>query len=424
MADPLGQDVFLDPDQDDFQFALSPALVSNQAISYATSAGAKLFKGATTPLEPAFDLKPENLVVFLANLANRSDTYGWTLSILSVPPDLNQPDRLISIPEQYGQITLEQIRAYVTTYINGQTRAAQDDWQLYLCLKESLTPTAKAAVLLATRDFTVNGRRSGAALLKVIIDKAYLDTHATTRIIRENLTQLDTYMVSVNHDVRKFNDHVQTQLDALAARGETVQDLVSKLLKGYSAVKDKAFERFIELENDAFNETGTKDPRVLMDQALKKMETLKQTNKWMIPSSEESQIIALQAELNKLKSSKTPKKASTKPAASKSDKQESGDKTEGNKTKSSRQSREKPAWMLVAPKAGEAKTKEVGEKTYHWCPTHASWVRHKPSECLGKGGKSPNSKPPPKPSSGGSGGADKALKISEALAAIINRDDA
>lgn len=49
--------------------------------------------------------------------------------------------------------------------------------------------------------------------------------------------------------------------------------------------------------------------------------------------------------------------------------------------------KEKNAWKQVEPKEGEAKTKVVGDKTYHWCRGHDGaahrkmWSMHAPNEC-------------------------------------------
>ena len=47
-----------------------------------------------------------------------------------------------------------------------------------------------------------------------------------------------------------------------------------------------------------------------------------------------------------------------------------------------KKSYEPEAWMLVAPKDGEPKTKTVDNKSWHWCPNHNRWACHKASKCL------------------------------------------
>ena len=45
------------------------------------------------------------------------------------------------------------------------------------------------------------------------------------------------------------------------------------------------------------------------------------------------------------------------------------------------------AWKTVKPKPGEACTKQVKSKTYHWCKNHKEegmWVIHRPEDCKNK----------------------------------------
>jgi hypothetical protein len=42
-------------------------------------------------------------------------------------------------------------------------------------------------------------------------------------------------------NVEKFNAYVKEQLETLAASGETTNDLITNLFKGYSKAKDKIF---------------------------------------------------------------------------------------------------------------------------------------------------------------------------------------
>jgi len=83
----------------------------------------------------------------------------------------------------------------------------------------------------------------------------------------------------------------------------------------------------------------------------------------------------------------------------------------------------KPEWMTKPPKEGEKKEKQVNKKTYYWCKNHQAWVRHKPSECKGKG-YTPNkdSKPDTKKDAQTDEKAVKKLKLAKGLAAILEDD--
>ena len=56
-----------------------------------------------------------------------------------------------------------------------------------------------------------------------------------TFIMRENLSSLDTYIVTVNFDIDKFNEYAKINYEELIARGDRCDDMMSKLFKEYLA---------------------------------------------------------------------------------------------------------------------------------------------------------------------------------------------
>ena len=163
-------------------FALSPALVTNEVIDYSTSVGQKLYNAAVESLQDPYDGSEDGLHIFLEQLKTRAECMGW-MTILDVPPDLAQPDEVINIISDYGQLSLQQIRDHATTYVQQQVRAAQDSAQLYQCLMHTLTKEAHANITLLQQDYFIDNAASGVLLLKVIISEAHVDTNATERLI-------------------------------------------------------------------------------------------------------------------------------------------------------------------------------------------------------------------------------------------------
>ena len=395
-------------------FALAPALVGADVIDYSTSAGTKIYKSACEPLPHTFDCSPAGLKVFLADIRDRAITTGWQ-NIIEIPTDPDDEDVLADLCESYGLISLEQVRAHAATYVNAQTRAAQNSMQLYQCIMTSLTVEGKAKVELNRIEYTVGLRYSGACLLKVVISLSYIDTNATTTFIRGRLSSLDSYIRSINSDVEKFNTYVKNQLDSLNARGESTQDLLANLFKGYAQASDQVFTAYIAKKQDEYHDGNDLEPEHLMQLALNKYQTMVEGGKWNAPTEADSKIIALEAQVKKL-SRAPPGKA---PVKSKGGNVVSDNLKAG---KAYKDKRIKPEWMSVAPKEGEPKKKTIKNKTFWWCPKHNAWVRHPPEECEGKGlGKSEDRKPAAKrgPPQQGS----KALQLSKALASIVDQDE-
>jgi hypothetical protein len=86
------------------------------------------------------------------------------------------------------------------------------------------------------KQYTVANLSSGNLLLKIITRESHLDTNAMTVSIRNKLSSLDTYILTIGCNITCFNGYVWLLSDSLAARGKTTQDLLTNLFKGYQAV--------------------------------------------------------------------------------------------------------------------------------------------------------------------------------------------
>lgn len=387
-------------------FALAPGLVNNDPVDYGTSEGAKLFKTFTAELPVEFDCSTSKLKVFLSALADRAGISGWD-EILEIPPDLAVPATTRNLLTEYGRLTLAQVTDFVGTFNQNQDRNAQASYAMYHCIMKSLTESARLKTLLREDEFTVNGIRAGPCLLKVVITLSYLDSNATTKLIREQISNLDEYMVKVDSNIEKFNYHVRDLTDSLTARGEETQDLLANLFKGYAAASDEKFVQYIEMKEAEYDEGTNYTSAQLMDLAINKYNTLLQKGKWNASSDDHKKIVALEALVDKLS-----KKVSSKP------KKDDGGSEKKAKSKN-KKGKPKPEWMTKPP-SGASKTKTVDGKVYHWCPNHNAWVRHAPEDCKGVGTKKESSE---NQSDKKNDPTNKALKISKALATVVENSD-
>ena len=212
----------------DEEFALTPALASKKKVLNYTDAGeSKIFKIGTAKLSVDIDGTPENLNLVLAAIEQRAVISGWLDTVLSIYVGNGECKELLT---NYGDISMDEIRHHVKQYIHSNVRAAQDSMMLYTCLSNSMTQETRQKILLYKDEYYIDGRTpSGALLLKVLIRESYIDTNATVKFIRENLSSLDVYMVKVDSDVEKFNQYVYSNLLKLKAHGQTTMDLMSNL---------------------------------------------------------------------------------------------------------------------------------------------------------------------------------------------------
>jgi hypothetical protein len=136
-------------------FALTPALVSNAPIDYSTTQGLKLWQSATAKLaDDLYDGSADGLRDFLELMRNRATIAGWTNSVMAVPNDIADPlGPSKSFLDHYGEITMQHLLDWTDTFINTQTRAAQDSVQLYACAYNSLTKEARDKVTIHRADY-------------------------------------------------------------------------------------------------------------------------------------------------------------------------------------------------------------------------------------------------------------------------------
>ena len=230
-------------------FALTPALAHQGIIDMKDQGMAKNFFRATKPLEPTFDVEAGSLRLFLENVCEQAESFNLA-STLQITKD----GKTYNLISEYGALKLEDVKTHALAYIGQPIRDAQNSYHLYLCLISSLTETGKSKVVLESHKYTVNGVPDGPLLLKVIIQLAHIDTRATVTVIRTRLSSLDSKMVQLEDNVTEFNEYVKTQKAALEARGETTNDLLVNLFKGYKAATDIRFVKYIENKEDDYNE--------------------------------------------------------------------------------------------------------------------------------------------------------------------------
>ena len=357
-------------------FARTPAQANTGLLNYESSEGMKIYNAAIAALPTKYSGNTADMHIFLKNVKERGQSFGWN-TILNVP----KGDGVKNLIDQYGLLDLNDIKTHALAYENASGRDAQNASQMYNFLYASLSEQAKLMVLSDFSDYTIitnDGFHicNGPCFLKVIIRNTTVDTRSTVFHIRENLSRLDAQMVDINYDIEAFNMYVTTQVEQLAARGESSSDLLINLFAAYMSVPDRKFVEYVEKQKDKFDEGEEVTTKKLMQVALVKYKDRKRSNNWQAPSHEEEQIIALTAQISDLH-------ARQKPTAADKEKKV-GKKSDSKKAREAKLN-DKYAWKLEAPGSGEPTSKEVNSKMYHFCKNHNSgngaWVIHHPSKC-------------------------------------------
>ena len=295
-------------------FALTPATYHNQVIDYSTKAGISIWNKAIEKLQDTlFDVEAEGIHTFLQALSDRAFSYGW-MAILEVPEDLyDEQSPLIDLTTHYGELSLDHIRTHVDTYIQDNTRAAQDSHALYTCLMNSLSTTGRNKVTLFKEDYTMARRPSGVLLLKVIIRECRIDTRATVRHIRAKLSTLPSYLASIKYDVPQFNRYVLQLISQLSARGAVTQDLLANLFVAYETAPDKDFVNFIKQRKQAYDMGTDITEQELMQFAQIQYQIQIEDGTWQRPSPDQERLIALEAKFEAYKKAHSPRNKMKRP---------------------------------------------------------------------------------------------------------------
>ena len=229
-------------------------------------------------------------------MEGRASHFGWRDAILEIPNDIANPlGGTRNLLTHYGELLLDHLREWETTYIHGISKAAQDMAHLHLCLMNSLTQAGKDKVRLWSDQFILNGRESGILLLKVIIRESHLDTNATTNSIRTQLSNLDEYITTIGCDIIKFNEHVKCLLEQLNAHGGETQDLHTNLFKAYVSVKDVHFVDYVNEKLSRYEEGEPMESDQLMTLTANKYKNMMIKNQWEAPSPHDATIQALES---------------------------------------------------------------------------------------------------------------------------------
>ena len=192
-------------------------------------------------------------------------------------------------------------------------------------------------------------------------------------------------MEKYNNDVIAFNVAVNNLKTQLIGRGQTVQPstLLSSLFIGYQACAEEKFQKYVEeLYNQYIDDRLPLTPEKLMQLTANRYTIQNEKDDWNVGVS---QIVALQAKVDKLQRQLTSKKPGKSDNKSGSDDNKGGKdgkkKSKKGKGKGKDGKRKYPAWKEQSPKDGEPKHKEVNGKQYHWCHKHQLWTEHTVQEC-------------------------------------------
>ena len=160
------------------------------------------------------------------------------------------------------------------------------------------------------------------------------------------------------------------------------------MFEGYKAAGDPQFVKYMDtLETgyeNGWNGLGNLTPQKLNSLALDKYNTLFGQKVWRKKTAAEQQLVAMNAEIDRLReeSGRLKGQLKLKKRTPPKGKQQRTPKTK-NKKPSTNKSRQKQdeAHKKVPPKDGEPHVKTINGRTAKWCIHHMAWGGHSSDEC-------------------------------------------
>ena len=101
--------------------------------------------------------------------APRAGWHAGAGDILMIPDDNRVNCNLIM---NYGQLTLQNVQAHVNTYIQQQTRCAQNSRQMFKCISNSVMEDAHLKIIVETETYMRQGTEAGPILFKLLTQKS------------------------------------------------------------------------------------------------------------------------------------------------------------------------------------------------------------------------------------------------------------
>ena len=309
-------------------FALGPGR-GNALLDYSNTSHIKIYYKAVTPLEHKFDGKPSSLRIFMKSVANRAKRFGWD-NILNI---IDSHGNTRSLLYDYRQLTTAEVKTHAQSQWTSQhTRDAQNAEMLYHFLFESIDENFKATVLLKNHNYQVTmgtyTTEDRPWLLKQIIVNTFVDTRATASQIRESLVDMTQQLETHKGNITKFNEWVEEQVAILQSRGEEDHDLLTYLWKTDQKAPDVKFVEYIQnLCNDFITGKSDFTAQELMNLADTMYKASVQMNEWALLSTEQEEIVALNAYITQLEQANKPKHKTKEENKSKMKEKEKDNKT-------------------------------------------------------------------------------------------------
>ena len=240
---------------------------------------------------------------------------GWENAAQVIIKWKNANGRAIDLISQYGQIDAATLKTSCEIFLTGAKsaeRMAQNNAMASKSVLATLTDDANIQLLAYRDEYEVTPVGANYSvvvfplLYKTIMRLATLDTSATSTDLRNNIMKVAEYTKKVNGDVDQINAFVDLNYTQLKARGDTLPDASTAIMKAYIVSPDVKFsEYFSKKLDDYWDETPEMHKisvEALLKEAKSKFDLIKYQDKWGALSQESQDIIALKSKMDEMSS--------------------------------------------------------------------------------------------------------------------------
>jgi hypothetical protein len=136
-------------------------------------------------------------------------------SLLCCTYDQSIAIHMANILLYYGLLTVNDIATYMTPWIGNDTCWAQNNFHMYTCMLSSeqlpyvhmhhgftYQRWLHQDSCWTKRKYHIRQHPCSMLLFKLLMQKAVIDTHSTSSLLRENLSNLDTYMSTIKRNIK------------------------------------------------------------------------------------------------------------------------------------------------------------------------------------------------------------------------------
>ena len=206
-------------------YARNPGQLNpDEFIDFKTASGRKTYQAMVAPLNSTFDHTSGEIITVTAQLSRRAKESGWTKGKGQITNIPNAKGEQCDLFQEFGRLTVDDIKAHIRTYQGTNLRAEQNSEALATCIMQSVADNTEAELLSTLHEYEIEGKEYGELIFKALMQKTLIDNQQTTRHLRDQYDQFPQYMMQVESDIPKFILRWRNVVRQLEARGETIDD--------------------------------------------------------------------------------------------------------------------------------------------------------------------------------------------------------